>query len=155
MNIEYLNSLKDNSAEYPNDANNKFENEGILDSEIQQLEQLYNNSNPFPKVLKELLHLAGKFSHVFDYSIHTTQQEIQEWVREDLTETNRVISRPFYAFDLYSGFMFIYLDEGDNPDIYEAHPFRTGSEWIRKTSNTIKSLSEKRILRVKDGMNPF
>lgn len=155
MTIEYLTQLRDNPVEYPDDASNRFENEGVSESEILQLEQLYNNGNPFPKALKELLCLAGNFCYVFDYNIHNNQQEIQEWVREDMVEMNRIISRPFYAFDLYSGFLFIYLDEGDNPDIYEAQPFSAGNDWIRKTSNTIKSLSEKRILRVKEGLNPF
>ena len=155
MNIEYLTQLRDDPINYPNDVTNRFPNIGITESEIIQLQENWNNSNPFPKVLKELLFLAGNYCYVFDYNIHENQQEIQEWVREDLVETNRIIARPFYVFDLYDGFMFIYLDEGDNPEIYEAHPFRTGNDWIRKTSNTIKSLSEKRISRVKDGQNPF
>lgn len=153
MNIQYLIQLRDNPIYYGKTRN--FSIRGISEEQIAQLEQLYNNGNTFPKVLKELLSLAGEYCHVFDYNIHDTQQEVQEWVREDLQETNRVIDRPFYAFDLYNDFMFIYLDEGDNPAIYEAHPFRTGNDWIRKTTNTIKSLSEKRILRIKEGLNPF
>jgi hypothetical protein len=153
MTIEYLTSLYEN----PIHQVHRFKNRGIPETEIAQLEQLYNNGNAFPKVLKELLFLTGDFCYVFEHGITKSQQEMQEWVREDMEEMERIISRPFYAIDLYGGdqFMFVYLDEGDNPQIYQASAYEKGDVWIRKTSNTIKSLSEKRIIRVKEGGNPF
>lgn len=53
MIIEYLKTLRDNPII------NGYNIEGISETEIQQLEQLYNNGNTFPKVLRELLYLAG------------------------------------------------------------------------------------------------
>ncbi|MBP4136950.1 SMI1/KNR4 family protein [Flavobacterium geliluteum] len=158
MKIEYLAKLQDNPYENPSDLKNSFIIEGITLNEIQDLEKLYNNGNPFPKVLKELLFLAGNYCYVCDYGIDETQQELQEWVREDMADNGRTISRPFYAFDVYGGdqFLFIYLDEGENPTVYEAHPWITGSNWIKHLDNlTIKSLVDSGIERVKRGENPF
>jgi hypothetical protein len=59
MKIEYLAKLKDNPSAYPNDKDYKSTIQPILIEEIEHLEQLYNSGNPFPKVLKELLFLAG------------------------------------------------------------------------------------------------
>lgn len=158
MEIQYLTKLKDNPYENPSDLKNSLIIEGISLNEIQQLEQLYNNGNQFPKILKELLFLAGNYCYVCDYGINENQQELQEWVREDMIENGRTISRPFYAFDVYGGsqFLFIYLDEGDNPEIYEAHPYSDNNDWIRHLNNlTIKSLVDSCIERVKRGENPF
>ena len=157
MNIQYLTKLKDNPIEYSEDTDFRFPIKGISEAEITQLEQTWNNGNPFPKVLKELLYLAGEDCYVFDYGIPENQNEMQEWVREQMTEMNKTITRPFYAIDLYGGdqFLFIYLDEGDNPDIYQASAYESNSIWFRNINHTIKSLSERRIDRVKEGYNPF
>jgi hypothetical protein len=86
-------------------------------SEIEQLEQLYNNGNTFPKVLREFLYLAGNYCPVVDTGIHDTQQEEQEWYRERLLEEGKVFSRPFFVVDAwnYDSILYMYLDEGDNP----------------------------------------
>ena len=52
MTIQYLQKLRDNNKM------DGFTDEGLSLSEIAQLEQLCNNGNPFPQVLKELLFLA-------------------------------------------------------------------------------------------------
>ena len=58
---------------------------------------------------------------------------------------NRTISRPFYAIDNYytEQFFFIYLDEGDNPKVYETI-YEAGGldflDWIYRLNP--KSLSE-------------
>ena len=158
MEIQYLKKLQNNPYENPSDLQNSFIIKGITLNEIQQLELLYNSGNPFPIVLKELLFLAGSYCYVCDYGINETQQKLQEWVREDMTDNTRIISRPFYAFDVYGGdqFLFIYLDEGDNPTIYEANPWTDGENWIKHLDNlTIKSLVDDGIERVKRGENPF
>lgn len=53
-------------------------------------------------------------------------------------------------------YLFIYLDEGDNPTIYEANPWTDGENWIKHLDNlTIKGLVDDGIERVKRGENPF
>ncbi|KIO54546.1 SMI1/KNR4 family protein [Flavobacterium hibernum] len=158
MEINFLKYLRDNPSAYPYDKDYKATIQPISIEEIEHLEQLYNSGNPFPKVLKELLFLAGNDCYVCDYGINETQQELQEWVREDMLENKRTISRPFYAFDVYGGsqFLFIYLDDGYNPAIYEAHPYSNNDSWISRLSNlTIKNLVDNGIERIKRGENPF
>lgn len=159
MNIEILTNLRDNPIEYGTTRN--FENRGIELSEIQQLEQLYNNGNPFPKALKELLYLAGDFCYVLDYNTHDSQQEMQESMREDLEDDEITITRPFYAVDNYGGvshYLFIYLDEGgDDPDLFEysLSGGREGMDDIRPLGYTLSSLINRGIEDVKEGRNPF
>ena len=158
MTIKYLQQLKDNPVAYPNDTEFKFEIKGISEPEIQQLELVWNNNRPFPKVLKELLFLAGNFCYVCDYGPNDSQQEVQEWVREHMEDNNRILNRPFYAFDVYGGdtFLFIYLDEGDNPNVYQAKPYSDDDNWIRPLkSQTIQSIINTGINRVKMGQNPY
>jgi len=159
MTIKYLQQLKDNPIVYSkNNTELQFKIEGIPESEIQQLELVWNNGNVFPKVLKELLFLAGNFFYVCDYGPNDNQQEMQEWVREHMRDNNRSINRPFFAFDIYGGgtFLFIYLDEGDNPKVFEASPYSDYNDWIRPLEpQTIQSIVNIGINRVKMGQNPY
>ena len=157
MNIEYLKILRDNPAMYPNDIDYKGQIRGIPLTEIEQLEQTWNNGNPFPKALRELLFLAGDFCFVFSYGVYDTQQRLQEAMREDMVECNKTITRPFYVMDTWNAdqYYFVYLDEGDNPYIYEALPNEDNSIWLKRLNHTIKSKSESRIARVKRGENPY
>lgn len=158
MTIKYLQLLRDNQIPYHDDADFKFKIKGISESEIQQLELTWNNGVSFPKVLKELLFLAGNFCYVCDYGPNDSQQEMQEWVREHMKDNSRSLNRSFYAFDVYGGdtFLFIYLDEGDNPTIFEAKPYSDDNNWIRVLkSQTIKSIVNIGINRVKKGQNPY
>lgn len=154
MEIQYLKKLKDYPSMYERTC------EPISLEEIAQLEQLYNNGNPFPKVLKEYLYLAGNFCTVIDSGISDTQQEFQEYMRELLLENDKVYTRPFYALETYSNdwFIFIYLDEGDNPNLYLAYFMDEAAEPeepLRKMSHTLPSLINNRIQRYKEGGNPF
>lgn len=133
-------------------------NEGISLEEINSLEQNWNNGNQFPSALRELLFLAGNYYNVFDYGIFDSQQDFQDFAKQDFTESNKTISRPFFVLDYNTGynFLFIYLDEGDNPTIYEANTWVEGDNWIKHLENlTIKSLVDDGIERVKRGENPF
>ena len=115
MDITYLKQLERTRNK------NSWINESISLEEIKQLEQIYNNNKPFPKALRELLFLAGNYCIVLDYGLNDTQQELQEFVRENMQEENRIITRPFYAIDVYNAgdqFLFVYLDEGDDPEVY-------------------------------------
>ncbi|RZK50974.1 MAG: hypothetical protein EOO87_18800 [Pedobacter sp.] len=156
MEIKYLKELEKNPAR------DGFINKPMSLSEIEQLELTYNNGNPFPMALKELLSLAGHDCIVLDYGLNETQSELQEFVRENMAEENRVISRPFYAVDVYNAFdqfLFIYLDDGDNPPLYEAYygdnTFGGQVGWIRKMQPNFVNLINLRIQSVKEGLNPF
>ena len=152
MNINYLQKLQ---------FNNKmdgFTNEGLTLSEISQLEQLYNNGNPFPKVLKELLFLAGNFCNYLDYSVYDSQQEMQDEERAELFDLyGIVVSRPYFFVDLSSHGLpaFIFLDEGDNPPLYQLQSHPTQNNFFRNTGGTLQTLIESRIQNYLEGYNPF
>lgn len=154
MEIQYLQSLKNNPS-----RDGRI-NIPLTQTEILELEQLYNNSNPFPKALKELLFLAGDYCIVMDYGISNSQQEFQDFVREDLLEFGKVFTRPFYAVETYSNdyIIFLYLDEGDNPKLYCAYYNDEAAGFnqpLKQIDHTLSSLVNNRIQRVKEGVNPF
>lgn len=160
MEIQYLKILKDYPAAYPNDPEYEARIEGVSEDTISQLEQKYNNINPFPKALKELLYLAGKYCYVLDYNIFETQQELQEAVREWLSEKKLSINRPFFAIDAYNygeAFLFIYLDEGDNPIVRQAYLFpRKDMPFISNLlGQSLSGYIKGQIDDVKQGINPF
>lgn len=123
MDIKFLEQLKNYPSAYPNDVDYKGTIEGINLQEIESLEQLYNNGNTFPKALRELLFLAGSYCYVLD-NLGDTQEELQTDVREWLSNFDRSITRPFFAIDAHNPgeqFLYVYLDEGDDPAVYQAH----------------------------------
>ncbi|MCZ8091414.1 hypothetical protein [Flavobacterium sp.] len=77
MEIEYLQILKNNPYKGIDDPFKRLRITGIPDTEINYLEQTWNNGNHFPKVLKELLFLAGQNFPGFSYGIDSTQNEFQ------------------------------------------------------------------------------
>jgi len=155
MNIKYLISLSDTPER------DGFINEPISLDEIASLERTYNGGVEFPKALKELLLLAGDYCTIFDYGLSSSQHELQEFVRENLREENKSISCPFFAVDVYNAydqFLFVYLDEGDDPPVYEALYFDEmirQNGWIRKVNNSLSNLVTMKIQAVKEGFNPF
>ncbi len=160
MTIEYLKKLKDYPAAYPFDTAYKDEISGITEKEIVELEQLFNSGSTFPKALKELLFLAGNRCYALDFGLNETQQELQEFVREIMLEENRVITRPFYVIDVYNAgdqFLFVYLDEGDNPAVYIGHYWDSNDRpnWINLVSPSLSNFIDNKIERVKSGQNPF
>ena len=147
MNIVYLKKLKENS----------FQNESISIAEIQQLEQQYNSGNLFPKALRELLYLAGKYCIVLDFGVEDSQEHLQEYVRGKMINKGKTITRPFYVIDVYNAvdqFLFIYLDEGDNPGVFEGHYYEN-QDWITKVDDTLSMYIDDLVERVKEGRNPF
>ena len=155
MEIEYLKELHNN----PNRRGDpNFTIKPILEPEIVYLEQLYNAGNTFPKALRELLYLAGNYCYVLDYGISESQEELQGFVRGELNYYNKEISRPFFAIDVYNAsdqFLLIYLDEGDNPAVHEAHYYENSLGWIRLISYNLSQYIDNLIVRVKEGRNPF
>jgi hypothetical protein len=157
MDIKYLTAF----TQHPSFTNTN----GIVDTlqpissdEIAELESSYNNGNPFPVVLTELLYLAGDYCYVLDYGATDSQDDIQQTARDLLTENNQEITRPFYVVDMYGGsqFLFVYLDEGkDDPSIYEAQPYTTNGDLLRATGQTLASLINRRIVRLLSGYSVF
>ncbi|MCZ8091415.1 hypothetical protein [Flavobacterium sp.] len=60
---------------------------------------------------------------------------------------SRVINRPFFSLDFYGGidFIFVYLDECDNPMVHEASPYQEEAEWIRPLNINLKDYIERAI----------
>ena len=128
MEIQYLQKLIEYSA--GRDAYgeiSRFENSPSSMDEILQLETTYNNGNPFPKVLRELLYLAGEYCYCLQYNavdpdfIEPTQAYMQESIRNyEIPNMGLNFIRPFYIIDsIYVGnFRFVYLDEGDDPTVH-------------------------------------
>lgn len=165
MNIEFLTELRDNPCAYPNDIDFKGEIEGIPLSEIEQLEQAWNNGIPFPKALRELLFLAGNDCYVLDTGLMESQQQMQEDARLWMTleGQQRTINRPFYVIevDYNERFTMLYLDEGDDPNVHFVClpdiPVYTsiGRSWKHDSGRTLKDLINFKINMVKQGRNPF
>lgn len=153
MTIQYQKKLRDNPVEIGKTGN--FEIRGISLSEIEQLETNWNNSDPFPKSLRELLFLAGDFCYVLDYGAYDSLDQIQEYKREDLLEYhNIIINRPYFIIDVYGGnITFVYLDETQEDPIVryieKYNPLTIGS------SRTLSEYIEAGITNVKKGYNPF
>jgi hypothetical protein len=166
MHIQYLNFLKNNPSAYPNDSDYKAEIQGIPMSEIEQLEQNWNNGNPFPIALRELLFLAGNSCYVLDYGwfggcAQQMQVEARHWMTEEGLE--RTITRPFYIIEAssYGSFLMVYLDEGDNPFVrnvclsHEDEVSLGDLGWLYSTDRTLKNFIDYGIEIVKKGFNPF
>ena len=158
MYITYLKELKNNPIKAGVTRN--YPIIPINEIEISQLEQLYNSNNPCPTALKELLYLAGGSCYVLDYGLNETQQQLQEFVRDEMLDEGRVITRPFYVIDVYNAldqFLFVYLDEGNNPAVYEGHYVDeiTRNNWITPVSSSLSKYIDDLVLRVKKGQNPF
>lgn len=122
MEIEILTYLRDNPARYPGNTEYEGRIEPMSFSEIQNHEMIYNNGKPFPKVLKELLFLAGKYCYVLEHNvldINEFQKEPREWMEE----SNKAINHPFYVIEIWGfaeSFLFVHLDEDDDPIVRHA-----------------------------------
>ncbi len=157
MIVEYLKVLSDNPA---GRGNSSFSNIAIGEEEILELEALYNNSNVFPKALRELLYLAGSYCYVLDYGLNETQKELQEFVRTEMQDEGREMARPFYVIDIYNAsdqFLFVYLDEGDDPAVYEGHYYDSmhRTHWITSVDRTLSAYINAMVERTNTGQNPF
>ncbi len=157
MEIKYLVLLRENPIKNILDLN--FLTLPLSLEEVGQLELRYNNDYPFPIALKELLYLAGSYCHVLNYGDYETQQELQDFVRGRLLKEHHPITRPYFVIELRKQsfeFLFVYLDEGNNPPVYKAH-----YDYERLRLNQVpevehQSLSDlisSRIERFKDGSN--
>lgn len=151
MEILYLQQLRDEG-----NSISHWPMEPISLSEIEHLEQLYNNGNPFPKVLREFLYIAGNYCPVIDMGIENTQEECQERYRKLLLNEGKVLPRPFFGIDIWNGdsFLYMYLDEGDNPLLRTVYYIDEAAGLMpvhEITHFTLQSLIELRIELSKEG----
>ena len=151
MNIEILKMLEENPTL------DGFTMEGISEAEIAQLEQLYNDGNPFPKVLKEMLFLAGDFCPVLEFCGYNSQQEMQDDVRAEFAEDGFVIDGPHYFVDLrvLDEPFFIFLDEGDDPALHQILYDDDNNEYVGEENGTLTVIIEIGIEKYLEGRNPF
>lgn len=154
MDIEILKNLKANPKRDPN-SSESFENKPYTISEIEALELLYNNNNPFPKALREYLFLAGRYCWLLGGS-----KEEQIALREQLAYFGLEITRPFYVL-YYDGetFDIVYLDEEeDDPKYYmsssDSEPATEGGATpeIKYTGETLSERIEKLILSFRNAL---
>ncbi|KOS08127.1 hypothetical protein AM493_20300 [Flavobacterium akiainvivens] len=153
MEIKHLKELQENPKMYGYPG---IINKPLTESEISRLEQLYNDGKQFPLALKELLFLAGDLCYVLEYGTHDSQRELQDYVRQILMEENKEITDPYLVIDIYGGsqFLFVYLNQGDDPIVYIARYFDK-TNWIKALSYTISEYISVSIERTKQGRNPF
>ena len=157
MEIKYLKQLADHPAINFLDSNNPEVLKPLSETEVALLENNYNNRNQFPGALRELLLLAGKDCYVFDYGRHDSLV-LQNSVRNSLTEYSRSMDRPFFAIDVYGGnslFMFVYLDEGNAPGVYQVDLEEEDHTWIRGLGLTLSSLINNSVIKMLKGISPF
>ncbi|MGB6093433.1 MAG: SMI1/KNR4 family protein [Moheibacter sp.] len=114
MNIQYLIKMQ-NTPKIGH-----FENNGISESEIEQLE--IKMGVKFPKAYKEFLYLGGEYESILQS--WNRGFENLEFMQEDAQKTIQEVGltlRPFWCFAEYDSadsFLFFFLDEGDNPAVY-------------------------------------
>lgn len=128
MIIEYLKFIEEEPLKRHDDPSSAVR--GIPLAEIQTLETAYGAGNPLPKVLKELLFLAGEYPWFFDSGARAEDQESARYMLAnsrlfDGTPIVLNITRPWFLITKGPGMeelFFIYLDEGlDNPMVYNAN----------------------------------
>ena len=118
MTIQYLTLLRDN----PKLSQDSSPNRPLTLQEIEQLEQLWNNGQPFPIVLREYLFLAGNYNWTFEMEEPLELRASYEYHRNFANFT--MPPRPFFVVgqDVTGGgsqFWIVFLDEGaPDPKIY-------------------------------------
>lgn len=154
MTIKYLNELEDLNYQA---VGLTLGNRPLNIGEIVNMEQQYNNSNPFPDVLRELLYIAGRGCPL----INLNPSDLQQKIRGGLYEHRHITSRPFIGFDYRDGssFSLVYTDENTHdPKVYHVeleHSEDTHTEFLENSGFTLLRLIKMRINEVKQGYNPY
>lgn len=76
------------------------------------------------------------------------------------SNTDRAIPEPEYGKEWCKNldqFLFVYLDEEDNPAVYEGHYWDSNDRptWITLVSPSLSDYINRLVDRVKNGQNPF
>lgn len=126
MQINYLKKLQENPVDYLDDGSS---NRGLNIQQIQELEILWNNGNPFPIVLKEYLFLAGEFCWAFNMKSPLTLRNIAVYQMNTALPPFTMPARPYIIIGVNTDsgsedFTFIFLDEtAADPMLYELNLF--------------------------------
>ncbi|UZT99067.1 hypothetical protein ODZ84_05725 [Chryseobacterium fluminis] len=119
MEINYLKLFQQNPRSDLNNSNTT-PNKGINNQQIQELEQLWNNGNQFPTVVKEFLSIGGIYNWIFEGG---DQKQLRSLINRYCQEINYSITRPFIAFTKSFSdpqFFIVFLDENQiDPKVYE------------------------------------
>lgn len=132
-----FNDNKDKLKDYP--SKRRINPEGKTLQEIETLELALNNGEPFPKAFREYLFIGGKNNAIgFNDGTDGAFVEMKTYYTKGLKERGVSIDRPFVVFHAFeSAFSFIYLDEGDNPQPWNASTSEAydtdDDEWLWKT----------------------
>jgi hypothetical protein len=112
MTIEYLKSYEEKKDQLDNAPVRSCTIE-----EIQEIRDLLNEGNPMPKAFEEFLFIGGKYTALpLDIDFRSIKG-CSVYLKKEMAKRGVKIDRPiavFHCLDL-SFFVFIYLDEGDNP----------------------------------------
>jgi hypothetical protein len=158
MNIEYLQYLQAN-PEGRSTPEISDKNIGMTEAEIETLEETYNGGEPFPKVLRELLFLAGKYCYVLDYGPFEEQSTIQTRNRSYLASSNLNITRNYFVIDcgnLGDQFDYVYIEgESEDPKVFSAELYLDADIALKDRGVTLKEFINTRIDYVKQGQNPW
>jgi len=154
MEIEFLTKLQANPAYESHVC------KGISIEEILELEQLYNDGVVFPKVLRELLFLAGENCIILDYGVYDDQFELQLVERGYLLDFyNLTIDRNYFFIDLaaHGNPIFVYLDEGDDPKLYQISTPVTSTNFHKELPSgpSLKKFIDKGLDKIKLGFGLF
>ncbi len=137
MEIKYLEVVRNNPRI------NRFVNEPMTITEIEALEQIYNEGNKFPQAFREYLFLAGNFNNFTFDDLGEGLDGLQKMAYEELDSTEQKVDRPFFAFDVYnSQYSVIFLDETkEDPEVFLISPYlaKEGSQPLIKPTNWIFS----------------
>jgi hypothetical protein len=116
MEIKYLKIMKAN----PTIAGEK--NEGIIESQIIEMEKF--SKNKFPDSYREFLFLGGKYNNIFQSSSSSSfnrYKNLRESVDKVLVDDNFKIEKDFWVISSLDGgeqFHFFFYDQGENPPVY-------------------------------------
>jgi hypothetical protein len=128
MEINYLKILQEN----PRGSEDENPMRGLSLAEIEQLETLWNNGNPFPIVLREYLFLGGEYCWVFEMDSPLKLRNAAIYAMNVYPPPFTMPARPYIIIgeNASSGsedFTFIFLDEtAPDPMLYALNLFEEG-----------------------------
>ena len=134
----YMNNLVSNL--------NLFDIKPSNSEEIQKIEDKFGIKLPFSLI--EFFGIAGDdYNNVFDGVGACRISEVEynlETAENLLNEVNLNLERPYFPFASHSGdqFMFVYLDQGDNPPVYRFDLESAYYEQSDEENNYLKGISK-------------
>jgi len=160
MTIDYLINYDTNKN---NNSLRRKNPEGKSLSEIEELEQLYNNGIMFPKAFREYIYIGGKYNSIgLDDGLDGNFIGLMEYYGKRMQKRSIQLDRPYIIFDNFEGesFMFIYLDEGDDPQpwnvsVDEAYDTDEGEIIWKVPYPSFSDLINTLVQRALEGLQPW